>query len=125
MGDFIPVNEPVLSKDSKRFVNQALDTGWISSSGPFIKEFEKKFASFVGMKHGIAVSSGTAALHVALLSLGVGPGDEVIVPAFTMGATWLAVLYTGAKPIFVDCELETFNIDTKRIEEKIDKAQIW
>ena len=121
MADFISVNEPVLSEDSKKFVNQALDTGWISSSGNFVKEFEEKFADFVGVKHAVAVSSGTAALHVALLSLGIGHGDEVIVPAFTMGATWLAVLYTGAKPVFVDCELGTFNIDVKQIEKKIIK----
>lgn len=121
MSNFISVNEPVLSEDSKKFVNQCLDSGWISSSGKFVKEFEEKFAAFVGMKHGIAVSNGTAALHVALLSLGVGPGDEVIVPAFTMGATWLAVIYTGAKPVFVDCEPETFNIDVKQIEKKITK----
>lgn len=121
MADFIPVNEPVLSEDSKKFVNQCLETGWISSSGNFVKELEEKFASYVGMKYGVAVSNGTAALHVALLSLGTGRGDEVIVPAFTMGATWLAVLYTGAKPVFVDCELETFNIDVKQIEKKITK----
>lgn len=121
MIDYIPVNEPVLSEDSKKFVNQALDSGWISSSGKFVEEFETKFASYIGMKYGVALSSGTAALHVALLSLGVGPGDEVIVPAFTMGATWLAVLYTGAKPVFVDCELENFNIDPNKIEEKITK----
>ncbi len=121
MADFIPVNEPVLSEDSKIFVNQALDSGWISSSGNYVKELEEKFASFIGMEYGIAVSSGTAALHVALLSLGVGKGDEVIVPAFTMGATWLAVLYTGAKPVFVDCESETFNIDVKQIEKKITR----
>jgi perosamine synthetase len=121
MTDIIPVNEPVLSGESKKFVKQALDSGWISSSGNFVKEFEEKFASFIGMKYGIAVSSGTAALHVALLSLGIGPGDEVIVPSFTMGATWLAVLYTGAKPVFVDCELDTFNIDIKQIEKKITK----
>jgi len=119
--NFIPVNEPVLSEDSKKFVNEALDSNWISSSGNFVKEFEEKFAAFIGMKYGIAVNSGTAALHVALLSLGIGPGDEVIVPAFTMGATWLAVLYTGAKPVFVDCELENFTIDVKQIEKKITK----
>lgn len=121
MVDFIPVNEPVLSEDSKIYVNQALDSGWISSSGNFVKKFEKEFASYIGMKYGVAVCNGTAALHVALLSIGVGPGDEVIVPAFTMGATWLSVLYTGAKPVFVDCESETFNIDVKQIEKKITK----
>jgi perosamine synthetase len=121
MDNFIPVNEPVLSDDSKKFVNQALDSGWISSSGSFVKEFEEKFAAYIGMKHGIAVCNGTAALHVALLALGVGPGDEVIVPAFTMGSTWLAVLYTGAKPVFIDCEPDTFNIDPNQIERKITK----
>ena len=121
MDSFISVNEPVLSEDSKILVNECLNTGWISSSGKFVKEFEEKFAAYIGVKYGIAVSSGTAALHIALLSLGVGPGDEVIVPAFTMGATWLAVLYTGAKPVFVDCELENYNIDPKKIEEKITK----
>lgn len=121
MAGFIPVNEPVLSEDSKRFVNECLDTGWISSSGSFVKKLEDDFASFIGAKYGVTISSGTAALHVALLSLGIGPGDEVIVPAFTMGATWLAVLYTGAKPVFVDCEPETYNIDVKKVGEKITK----
>jgi len=121
MSDVILVNEPVLSKESIKFVNQALNSGWISSSGNFVKEFETKFASYVGMKYGIAVANGTAALHVALLSLGIGPGDEVIVPAFTMGATWLAVLYTGAKPVFIDCDPENFNIDVNQIEKKITK----
>ena len=121
MPNFIPVNEPVLSEDSKRYVNEAMESGWISSSGNFVKEFEEKFASYVGMKFGVAVSSGTAALHIALLTLGVGKGDEVLVPAFTMGATWLAVIYTGAKPVFIDCEPETFNLDVKEIEKKITR----
>lgn len=121
MNKTIPVNEPVLSREAKKYINEALNSGWISSSGKFVNEFENKFAKYIGMKYGIAVANGTAALHVALLSLGVGPGDEVIVPAFTMGATWLAVLYTGAKPVFVDCEAETFNIDVEKIEEKITK----
>ncbi len=121
MPNFIPVNEPILSKDSKHNVIECLETGWVSSSGKFIKQFEQEFSGYLGMKYGAVVSSGTAALHVALLSLGIGPGDEVIVPAFTMAATWLAVLYVGAKPVFVDCELETYNIDPKLIEEKITK----
>lgn len=121
MNSVIPVNEPVLSKDSKHNVIECLETGWVSSSGKFIKQFEQELCGYLGMKYGVAVSSGTAALHVALLSLGVGPGDEVIVPAFTMAATWLAVLYVGAKPVFVDCELETYNLDPKLIEEKITK----
>ncbi len=116
---FIPVNEPVISKEAKKNVHQALETGWLSSAGPFVKQFETDFAKYLGVKHGISVVNGTAALHVALLALGIGKGDEVIVPAFTMGSTWLAILYTGATPVFVDCELETFNIDVSKIEKKI------
>lgn len=117
----IPVNQPVISPEAKRNVMRALDSGWLSSAGPAVREFETEFARYLGVKHAITVSSGTAALHVALLSLGVGRGDEVIVPAFTMGATWMAVMHTGAKPVFVDCELETYNIDPKLIEQKITK----
>lgn len=121
MADLIPVNEPVLSDESKLFVNDAMNSGWLSSSGKYVQEFENKFAGYLGMKYGIAVSNGTAALHTALLSCGIKEGDEVMVPAFTMAATWLAVLYVGAKPVFVDCELESYNIDTKLIEEKITR----
>lgn len=115
----IPVNTPVVSKESVSFLMKAAKAGWISSSGPMVKEFEDSFAKFVGMKYGIAVSSGTAALHGALLSLNIKKGDEVIVPAFTMAACWLSILYVGAKPVFVDCDPETYNIDPKKIEEKI------
>lgn len=116
---FIPVNEPVISLAAKSNVRKALRTGWLSSVGPFVSEFEQAFANYIGVKHGVAVTSGTAALHVALLALGIGPGDEVIVPAFTMAATWLAVLYVGAKPVFVDCDRQTFNLDTNLLESKI------
>lgn len=115
----IPVNKPIISTEAKKNVLRALQSGWLSSAGPFVAEFEKNFAGYVGRKEGIAVSSGTAALHTALLSLGIGKGDEVIVPAFTMAACFLAVIHTGAKPIFIDAELETYNIDPKKIEEKI------
>ncbi len=115
----IPVNEPVLSEESKKNVIDALDTGWISSAGKYVTEFEEKFAHYLGVKHAITVSNGTAALHVALLALGIGPGDEVIVPAFTMAATWMTVIHTGAKPVFVDCEADTYNIDPALIEAKI------
>lgn len=115
----VPVNEPVISEESKKNVAEALRGGWISSAGPFISKFEEKFAAYLGVKHGVAVSNGTAALHVALLSLNIGKGDEVIVPAFSMGACFLSVLHARAKPVFVDCELETYNVDTRKIEEKI------
>jgi len=117
----IPVNEPVISEQAKKNVRKAVDSGWLSSAGPFVGEFETQFAKYLGVKHAVAVTSGTAALHVALLALGISKGDEVLVPAFTMGATWMAVMFTGAKPVFVDAELETFNMDPDQIERKITK----
>lgn len=116
---FIPVNEPVISIQAKENVRAALKSGWLSSAGPFVAKFEEEFASYVGMKYGVAVSSGTAALHVALLGLGINEGDEVIVPAFTMAATWMAVLYVGARPVFVDCDRQSYNLDIDQIEKKI------
>ena len=117
----IPVNEPLISSQAKINVKKALDSGWISSSGEFVGQFESDFAKFIGVSEGISVSNGTAALHIAMLSLGIGPGDEIIVPAFTKASTWMAVVYVGAKPIFVDCELETFNMDVSLIKKKITK----
>lgn len=115
----IPVNEPVISPEAKANVNQALDTGWLSSAGPLVRQFENDFSRFLGVKHAVTVNTGTAALHVALLACGIGPGDEVIVPAFTMAATWLAVIYTGATPVFVDAEADTYNLDPNLIEAKV------
>lgn len=117
--NFIAVNKPVVSEDSRRYVLECLDTAWLSAAGPFVGRFEEAFAQYNGMRYGIAVSNGTAALHLAFLTLGIGPGNEVIVPAFTMIAPIFAILYTGAMPIFIDCELDTFNIDTAQIEKKI------
>ncbi len=117
----VPVNEPIIAAEAKRAVMEALDTGWISSAGPAITKFEQEFAKFLGVKHGIAVMNGTAALHLALASLGIGPGDEVIVPDFTMIASVTAVMYTGATPVFVDVERETFAIDPSKIEAAITK----
>ena len=119
--NMIPVNAPLITSAAKKLVNKALSEGWISSSGPYVEQFEAEFAKLIGVQHAVAVSSGTAALHVALLSLGIGVGDEVIVPGFTMAATWTAVLYTGAKPIFVDVTSDTYTIDPKLIEKAITK----
>ena len=116
---FIPVNQPLISRQAKKNIKQAMDSGWLSSAGPFVKEFEESFAKYLGVKYAAAVCNGTAALHLALLSLGIGKNDEVIVPAFTMASTWLAVIYTGAKPIFIDCDVNDYNIDVKKIENKI------
>lgn len=115
----IPVCEPLLAGNEIKYVMDAVSTGWISSSGSYVTEFENVFSSYCGVKYGIAVCNGTVALHLALVSLGIGPGDEVIIPAFTMIATAFAVCYTGAKPVFIDADKKTWNIDVKKIEEKI------
>jgi len=119
MSSFIPVCEPYLGGREKEYVEDCIKTGWISSSGKYVTEFEKAFAAYCGVKHGIAVCNGTVALHLALVALGVGPGDEVIIPDFTMIASAFVVCYTGAKPVFVDADTKTWNIDVTRVEEKI------
>jgi perosamine synthetase len=84
MLDYIPVNEPLLDGNEKKYLNQCIDTGWISSEGPFVKQFEEEFAARVGRKYGIAVSNGSVALDAAILALGISVGDEVILPTFTI-----------------------------------------
>jgi perosamine synthetase len=116
----IPVCSPYLNGNEKKYVNDALDTNWISSTGKYVKMFEDKFAEYCGVKHGITTTNGTTALHLALTSLGIGKGDEVIIPNFTMIASAFAVCYTGAKPVFVDADPNTWNINTNLIEEKIN-----
>ncbi len=115
----IPVNEPLITQDAKDLVAKSLGEGWISSAGPYVEQFEAEFASYLGVKHAVAVSSGTAALHIALLCAGIGPGDEVIVPAFTMASSWMAVMYCGAIPVFVDVESDIYTIDPSKIEAVI------
>ena len=115
----IPVCEPFIGDKELEYAADCLKTNWISSTGKYIEEFEKGFANYCGCKYGIATTNGTTALHLALASVGIGPGDEVIVPTFTMIATLFAVIYTGAKPVLVDTEPETWNIDVAKIEEKI------
>ena len=118
----IPVNEPVIAKNALKYVTECLYTGWISSKGKFIEEFEKKFAHYLGVKHAITTTSGTTALHLALASLGIGKGDEVILPAHTMIACAFAVVYTGAKPVLIDAERDTWNMNVNLIEEKINEV---
>ena len=115
----IPVCEPFLSDKELENVVDCLRTNWISSKGKYISEFEEKFSAYCGAKYGITTTSGTTALHLALQSLGIGKGDEVIVPTFTMASTVFAVVYGGAKPVLVDSEPETWNINVEKIEEKI------
>lgn len=115
----VPVNAPVLTDAAKRYVAEAMETGWVSSAGKYIGEFETAFAKYIGVKHAITVTSGTAALHIALLTLDIGPGDEVIIPDFTMIASVTAVLYCGATPVFVDIEPDTYNLDVSKLEAAI------
>ncbi|HDI12971.1 MAG: aminotransferase DegT [Hadesarchaea archaeon] len=117
----IPVCEPKLGKKELKYVTDCIRTNWISSKGKYINEFEEKFSKYCGAKYGIATCNGTTALHLALASLGIKTGDEVLCPAFTMIATANAITYTGAKPVLVDSEPHTWNIDPAKIEEKITK----
>jgi perosamine synthetase len=139
VGEFIPGREPVLQKckggprgglsyavaetrfvgNERKYVNECIDTNWISSKGPFIGRFEQSFAGQAGCEHAVACSSGTTALHLVLAALGIGPGDEVVVPAFTMIATINAVHYTGATATLVDAEPMTLNMDPDLLEAKI------
>ncbi|MFR9727673.1 DegT/DnrJ/EryC1/StrS family aminotransferase [Saccharopolyspora sp. MS10] len=113
-----PVSMPWLRGRELQYTSEAISENWISSQGPFVRRFEEAFAQYHGSAHGVACSSGTTALTLALRALGIGPGDEVIVPEFTMIASAWAVTYTGAAPVFVDCA-DDLNIDVTRIEEKI------
>ncbi len=120
----IPVCVPLLGEKELEYVVDCIKTGWISSKVKYVEEFEKRFAKYCGCKYGISTTSGTTALHLALASIGVGKSDEVIIPAFTMIATAFAVVYCGAKPVLVDSEPETWNIDVNQIEKKItDKTK--
>ena len=116
---FLPVCSPLLSGNELAYVSDAVSSGWISSSGSYVRDFEKAFSEYCGVKHGIAVCNGTVALHLALVALGVGPGDEVIIPDFTMIASALAVCYTGALPVFVDADANTWNISPAEVAKKI------
>lgn len=116
---FIPVNEPLLDGNEKKYLNECIDTGWISSEGPFVKRFEESFAAFTGVRHGVAVCNGTAALETALYALGVGKDDEVIMSSFTIISCAIACLRLGAKPVLVDIEPDAWTMDVSQIESKI------
>ncbi len=121
----IPVNEPLLAANTRAYVEDCLTSGWISSAGSYIRRFEEGFASFLGVKHAVTTTSGTTALHLALEALGIGPGDEVIVPDLTMIAVPYAVLYTGASPVLVDVDPETFNLDPDKLRDFITTWCRW
>lgn len=115
----IPVNEPLLNGNEKKYLQECIDTGWISSEGPFIKKFEDGLAAMMNRKYGVAVSNGSVAIDAAIVGLGIGEGDEVIMPTFTIISCAAAVVRAGAKPILVDSDPLTFNMNVGEIEEKI------
>jgi len=119
MKKFIPVAVPHFAGNEKKYVDDCMDTTWISSAGKYVNQFEEKYAEFMGMKQAISCSNGTVALHVPLIALGLKPDDEVLVPSLTYIATANAVRYCGATPVFVDCLPDTWNIDPEDIKRKI------
>jgi len=119
----IPINKPLLGEEEIAEVVKLLRRGALTSSPPeggsYVRSFEEEFASFVGVKSAVAVNSGTAALYLSLLAIGVGPGDEVLVPSLTFAATANAVLLVGAKPVFVDVDPKTYTMDPSDLERKV------
>ncbi|MBU1980657.1 MAG: DegT/DnrJ/EryC1/StrS family aminotransferase [Gammaproteobacteria bacterium] len=119
MSNFIPVNEPLLDGNEKKYLCECIDTGWISSEGPFVQRLEKEFAARVGRRFGIAVANGSVALDAAVAALDLGPGDEVILPTFTIISCAAAIVRAGATPVLVDSESDTWNMDLSQVEQKI------
>jgi perosamine synthetase len=115
----IPVNEPTIGAQEMAYVRECLETGWISSAGRFIDRFETEFAAYCGMKHGVAVANGTVALELAVASLGIGAGDEIIMPTFTIISCAQAAVYNGATPVLVDSDPDTWCMDVSQVEAKI------
>src|SRR6185369_4720428 len=110
----IPVNEPLLDGNERKYLNECIETGWISSEGPFIGKFEELFAAKVGRRFGVAVCNGTAALETAVVALGIASGDEVILPTFTIISCVAAVIRAGATPVLVDCDPLTWNMEPEQ-----------
>jgi len=119
MDDFIPVNQPVLDGNEKDYLARCIETGWISSEGPAVQEFEEKFAARVGRKHGIAVSNGSTALDLAVRALRLPEGSEVIMPSFTIISCAAAIVRAGLKPVLVDAEPRTWNLDVAQLTTKL------
>jgi perosamine synthetase len=117
--NYIPVNEPLLNGNEKQYLLECIETGWISSEGPFVRQFEERFSARVGRRHAIAVTNGTAALDASIEVLGIGPGDEVILPTFTIISCISQIVRAGARPVLVDSDPVTWNLDVGQIEARI------
>ena len=119
--NFIPVNKPLITSEDLNYLNKSISKGWVSSEGPEVKRFENNFSNFIGNKYSVAVSSGTAALEIAIKSLKLKKGDEVIIPNFTIISNAMAVLKEGLNIKLVDCNIKDWNMDIIEIEKKITK----
>lgn len=115
----VPVNEPLLDGNERKYLNECIDTGYVSSEGPFVKRFEESMADYFGRKHAIAVTNGTVAIDVAVEALGLEKGDEVIMPTFTIISCIAGLIRKGCKPVFIDSQPDTWNMDVAKIEAKI------
>ena len=117
----IPVNEPIIGEKEFEYVTECLRSGWISSAGRFIEEFEKRWAAYCGMKYGIAMSNGTTALQTAVGCLKLKPGDKIIIPTFTIISCALAVIYNQCIPVLVDCEPDTWCMNIEQVKQEVEK----
>ena len=118
------LNEPSLDGTEAKYALDVIEQGWLSAGGEYTAKFESAFAAMIGVKHALAVQSGTAALHTAMLAMGVEPGDKVVVPNYTCGACVSSVLQTGAEPIIIDCEPKTFGMDPAVLEKVLSTQKV-
>jgi len=118
---FIPVNTPLVNGNEMNFVRECIETGWISSEGSFVKDFEKNFAAMLGRKHAVSVTNGSTALETAIISLGIKKDDEVILPTFTIISCVAPLIRVGAIPIFIDADPLNWNMNVDQIEDNITK----
>jgi len=119
--DVVPLCEPLVDGNARRYLNECISTNFVSSVGPFVDRFEREFAAYVGARHAVACASGTAALHVAMRLLEIGPGDAVALPTLTFIASANPVLYQNGVPLFVDAELDTWNLDVDRFIGELER----
>lgn len=117
--NMIPVNDPILDGNEKRYLTECIDSGWISSEGPFVRKFEEQFAARVNRRYGVAVANGSVALETAVAALGIKQGDEVIMPTFTIISCAAAVIRAGARPVLVDSDPVTWNVDVEKLKAKV------
>src|SRR5689334_23863480 len=116
----IPVNEPLLDGNERKYLNECIDTGWISSEGPFVRRFEERMAQAAGRRYGIAVCNGTVALEAAVAALELQPGDQVLMPTFTIISCAAAVVRRGCVPVLVDSDPLTWNMDVEQLQSRIE-----